>query len=327
MSRQFRYRMTAIVLSGLIFGVPMLVNGTASAEQARTAGRQVTFSGGGMLDLSCRSRPNVESMVVPADSTVRVVNRTGFSARLQLGGDVKGTLADDAATEVVFRRGTTAVTLKPNCALGDDTTPVLVTASPSAPAAMPDPIPAPSDGHPDAITMAPSGPGRPTGATSGATLPDSVQPDARPIRVTQSGTRRPTVLRTSAVARAATATAHALPPGTATAKSTARARTTHPRTPGAEPLFAGMPPGDEKALVAGVPQLDAVPLTPPSPLPAVSTPPAAVAAAEPVATMEPLPEGGPIGLLGLIASVCVLGVGIAAIRAFVSQRANRTRIA
>jgi hypothetical protein len=89
MSRQFRNRVTAIVLGGLIFGAPLLTNGTASAEQAAIeGGRQVVFAGGGMMGLSCRSRPDVESMVVPADSTVRVVNRTGYSAGLSLSGDM-----------------------------------------------------------------------------------------------------------------------------------------------------------------------------------------------------------------------------------------------
>jgi hypothetical protein len=119
-----------------------------------------------------------------------------------------------------------------------------------------------------------------------------------------------------------------MPHGGAAAKVRTTRAQTHTRTPaGAAPLFAGMPPGDEKALVPGVPQVDVAPVTPPSPLPAAPTTPAAVVAAEPVAAMEPMSEGGPVGLLALIAAVCVLGVGIAAIRAFVSQRANRARIA
>ena len=114
MSRQFRYRLTAFVLGGLIFGAPLLTNGMASAEQVSPSsegGRQVTFSGGGVLGLSCHSTPDIESMVVPADSTVRVINQTGYSAQLRLGGDTKGTVPDDSATEVVFRRGTTSVLL------------------------------------------------------------------------------------------------------------------------------------------------------------------------------------------------------------------------
>jgi len=216
MSRQFRYRVTAIVLGGLIFGAPLLTNGTASAEQVGEGGRQVVFEGGGVLGLSCRSRPDVESMVVPADSTVRVVNRTGYSAKLQLGGDTKGVLPDDAATEVVFRRGTTPVVLKPNCALGDDTLPVLVTAAPSAPVSMPDPIPAPSGdgGTPMAAT---SGSDGPSGPAAGTTLPDTMAAATRPTGVSpaaaQTGTRGLGGLRTSAVTQATTTAAQGMPQG------------------------------------------------------------------------------------------------------------------
>src|ERR1700754_453445 len=190
MSRQFRYRMTALALGGLIFGAPLLANGTARAEQLPETGRQVTFEGGSMLDLSCRSEPDVESMTIPADSTVRVVNRTGYSAKLQLGGDTKGTLPDDGMTEVVFRRGTTAVVLEPNCPFSEDSTPLLVTAAATPAATMPDPIPAPSDNQPT-IAMAPSGPGAPADSvTSGA-----ASPAQRPSRIQQANAQRPDELR------------------------------------------------------------------------------------------------------------------------------------
>src|SRR6058998_2049225 len=95
MSRQFRYRVAALVLGGLLLGGPLVASGTASAEQVGPepagpeqeqvdeGGHQVTFAGGGVLGLSCHSRPDIESMTVPADSTVRVVNQTGHSANLQ----------------------------------------------------------------------------------------------------------------------------------------------------------------------------------------------------------------------------------------------------
>src|ERR1700712_5129192 len=56
MSRQFRYRVTAVVLGGLLGGAPLLTNGTASAGQVEGGGRQVVFAGG-MLGLTCRSTP------------------------------------------------------------------------------------------------------------------------------------------------------------------------------------------------------------------------------------------------------------------------------
>ena len=331
MSRQFRYRITAFVLGGLIFGAPLLTNGMASAEQmspSSEGGRQVTFSGGGVLALSCHSTPDIESMVVPADSTVRVINQTGYSAQLRLGGDTKGTVPDDSATEVVFRRGTTSVLLKPNCPLGDDATPVLVTATPSAPAVqMPDPIPAPSDGGSSASAMA-AGTSSPSGSTSGSTLPDSASAVARPSRLTpatsHAGVRAPATLRGSTVAQAAATAAQGMPQG----GGASRVRVRTSGTPGDRvPAFAGMPPGDRKALIPGVPKLDLSPAMQVASPAAPASPPAEIAAAEPVASMEPILESGPIGLLALIAAVCVMGVGAAAIRAIVSQRANRAKVA
>jgi len=328
MSRQLRYRITAFVLGGLIFGAPLLTNGSASAEQvspSNEGGRQVTFSGGGVLGLSCHSTPDIESMAVPADSTVRVINRTGYSARLRLGGDAKGTVPDDSATEVVFRRGTTSVLLEPNCPLGDDATPVLVTATPSAPAQMPDPMPAPSGGA-SVSTMAAAGTSSPSGSASGGALPDSTSAVARPSRLTPAtsrpGVRTPATLRGSAVTQAAAA-AQGMPQGGAASR--ARVRSSGTAEP--VPAFAGMPPGDRKALISGVPKLALSPATQEASPAASTPPPAEIAAAEPVASMEPIRQSGPIGLLALTAAVCVMGVGAAAIRAIVSQRANRAKVA
>jgi hypothetical protein len=331
MSRQFRYRITAFVLGGLIFGAPLLTNGSASAEQlspSNEGGRQVTFSGGGVLGISCHSTPDIESMVVPAESTVRVINQTGYSAQLRLGGDTKGTVPDDSATEVVFRRGTTSVLLKPNCPLGDDATPVLVTATPSAPDPMPDPMPAPAGGGSSASTMAAAGTSSPSGTASGSTLPDSASAMAQPSRLTpatsQAGVRAPATLRGSTVAQAAATAAQGMPQG----GGATRVRGKSSGTPGGRvPAFAGMPPGDRKALIPGVPTLDLSQATQRISPAAPAAAPAEIAAAEPVASMEPIRESGPIGLLALIAAVCVMGVGAAAIRAIVSQRANRAKVA
>ncbi|WP_030440840.1 hypothetical protein [Actinoplanes subtropicus] len=331
MSRQFRYRITAFVLGGLIFGAPLLTNGSASAEQlspSNEGGRQVTFSGGGVLGLSCHSTPDIESMVVPADSTVRLINQTGYSAQLRLGRDTKGTVPDDSATEVVFRRGTTSVLLKPNCPLGDDATPVLVTATPSAPAQMPDPMPAPSGGGASGSAMAAAGTSSPSGTAPGSALPDSASAVARPSRLapatSQAGVRAPATLRGSAATQAAASAAQGMPQG----GGATRVRVKSSGTPdGRVPAYAGMPPGDRKALIPGVRTLDlsqAMQTTSPA---APAAPPAEIAAAEPVASMEPIRASGPIGLLALIAAVCVMGVGAAAIRAIVSQRANRAKVA
>jgi hypothetical protein len=82
----------------------------------------------------------------------------------------------------------------------------------------------------------------------------------------------------------------------------------------------------------GEPDLDAIlgeETTTPEP-PVFAEPPAeggSELAAEPMASVEPMTEEGPVGLLALIATVCVLGVSIGTIRAILAQRASRAGIA
>ena len=315
MSRQVRHRVMALVAGGLLLCAALLPSGTANAEQVDEGGRQVVFAGGGVLGLSCRSHPDVESMTVPADATVRVINHTGHSAQLRLGGTMKGRIPDGASTEVMFRRGTTAVLLSPACALGDEATPLLVTAMPSSPATMPDPIPVPSE--PSDAAVPPTDRGSPSASAGGSALPDSVSP-AAPADPTSTG---PTAGHASRAAGAAIA-AQAMPQG-GSASPRLRAKTTR-GTGGAAPVFAGMPPGEHKRLLPGVPTIGLSQVTDSAPAAGLAMD---VAAAEPVAAMAPLPESEPIGLLAATAIVCVLGVGAAAIRAIVSQRASRAHIA
>jgi hypothetical protein len=323
MSRRFRYRITAFVLGGLIFGAPMLATGVASAEQtspSRDAGRQATFSGGA-LGLSCRSRPDIERMTVPAGSSVWLINKTGHSAQLRLGGASKVVVPDDSATEVVFRRGTTSVLLKPNCPLDDEATSVLITATPSAsaPAQMPDSTPAPaSNASVIAVTSASSSPG----SASGGTRPHPASTAARhrrPAPANRQRVRTSGTLSGSTMAQAATA-GRGMPRGGGVSRVRVRAS----GTPGDRiPVVVGVPPGDRKELVPGVPKLD-LSSARQEPSPAAPAPPTAeVAAAESMASVASIPENGPIGPLALTAAVFVMGVGAAAIRAIVSQRANR----
>nr|WP_221380577.1 hypothetical protein [Actinoplanes polyasparticus] len=328
MSRQVRQRVTAIVLGGLIFGVPMLAIGSARADPIPEGTRAVTFSGGGMFSVPCSSRPSIESMTVPAQSTIRVVNQTGYAAQLLLGGDTKGTVPDESSTDVIFRRGTTSVVLKPNCAIGDDTTPVMITASPSASAATPaDPDPAaPSSVDATPMSLAPSDDDR---SPAGSSAPGAASPAQRPSRARPATTRPDTspARRTHVTSQAATSSAQSMPHGGAAARPKAKTKTLPGTAGSAAPAFAGMPPGDTRRLLPGVPDLGADPVTvgaePAPPAPA----PVTIAAAEPVAALEPMREGNPLGLLALTAAVCVVGVTVAAIRAFVSQRANRAEIA
>ena len=318
MSRLFRNRLMAIVLGGLIVAAPIVTGGMASAGQIASADRQVTFAGSGLLAISCGSRPDVESLVVPADSTVRVVNDTGVSARLLLGGETKATLPDDASTDVVFRRGTTAVQLKPNCPITESATPVLVTASPSPSPSSPDlpglpsmpggiPIPAGSEPPSSPTSASPSA--EPSGNPSSSPVsppPHKTRPPATHRPTTQSPTPDPT----SASPRHRRAQVKSTPSG----------------TPGSTaPAYAGTPADDQGAPPPAVPPQEPTPIGQDPRTAAGTDPPAEIAAAEPVAAS--LPDSAPLGMLGLTAAVCVVGVGAAAIRAIVSQRANRANLA
>ncbi|MBW6438024.1 hypothetical protein KZ829_30260 [Actinoplanes hulinensis] len=339
MSRQFRYRMAALGLSALIFGVPLLTNGTASAEQLEGNDRQVSFGGGGMLGLSCGSKPSVESMTVPASSVVRVVNQTGHDAQLKLAGSPKGTIPADGTAEVVFRRGTTEVLLTPDCPLDENPVPMLVTATtPADSTAQSDPAPAPTDGNGAGVTMAkPAGPGSPAHSrTFGSTLPDGLAPHSRPDRTSpksaRPGDRHPSDPRPATAMRNVNIAAQALPQGGVAP----RIKDKIIRGTGiGAPAFAGMPPGDRRTILPDAVTAPRPParedVAPPTMAgagaPATDTAgTGSFAAAEPIAAVGRIDEGHPLGLLGLTALVCVLGVATAAIRAIASQRASRTNM-
>ncbi|MFC4065979.1 hypothetical protein [Actinoplanes subglobosus] len=340
MSRQFRYRMAALGLCGLIFGAPLVANGTASADQVEANDRQVSFGGFGVFGLSCGSRPSVEAMTVPASSVVRVVNQTGHDAQLRLAGAPRGVIPADGAAEVVFRRGTTAVMLTPECSFGEDVMPMLITAAPSASFEEPGPTPEPfGGGSPGVMSKPAAGSGSPS-RTSGSILPDSVAPVSEPTRTRSKDSRRGA--HKAAEQRSATA-----PRTSATAAKAAPHSGINPRiksrslrsTAGiGAPAFAGMPPGGADVAQGG--RESVVPPAPPegrvaSPaadedggVPALEpTEPGSFDAAQPVAAVGRIDDGRPLGLLGLTALVCILGVATAAIRAIVSQRASRTNVA
>ncbi|WP_433792782.1 hypothetical protein [Actinoplanes sp. CA-252034] len=332
MSRQFRYRMAALGLSALLFGAPLLANGTASADQFRAGDRQVSFGGIGIFGLSCGSRPSIETMTVPASSVVRVVNQTGHDAQLRLAGAPRGVVPANGAADVVFRRGTTAVQLTPECSFGEDVLPILITAAPSASSPVPGPTPEPANGGDSTLMSRPAtGSGAPS-RTSGAVLPDSIAPVGEPTRTSAKDSRR--AARKAAERRAATArrtsatAAQAAPQGIS---PRIKSRTMRSTAGIGAPAFAGMPPGGRESAMPPVPPPD-VAVSPTAGDDGVAVPPATTGpggldAAQPVAAVGRIEDGHPLGLLALTALVCILGVATAAIRAIVSQRASRTNLA
>ncbi|MBB2944765.1 hypothetical protein FB565_004498 [Actinoplanes lutulentus] len=327
MSRRVRYRVAAVFLCGLIFGAPLLASGTASAEQLDPGDRRVSFNGDGVLGLTCESKPSVESMKVPADSVIQVRNRTGHDARLKLGNVEKGTIPEDGSADLVFRRGTTSVMLTPECDHGEDVVPMIVTAEPSATSGRPNLSPRPQGGA--ATLSKPSGSGSPARTHGGSSKSGAASAAQRPDRGANSSrtdSRRTATDRPQASVSSA-ASAAAMPQGAVSQRL--RAKPVRGTGGVGAPAFAGMPPGKAVSKKTA-PATDSV-------IPSISDEfavpvlddeePSAVAATDPVAAVGPIREGKPIGLLGMTALVCVLGVSIAAIRAIVSQRASRTNVA
>lgn len=305
MSRQFRQRATGVTLAALFALVPLLAIGSAHADPVEAGDGDLVFDGGGVLGLSCAAEPRSAALSVPAGSTVRVVNGTGHDAELRLDGVSKGAIADQSSSRVLFRRGPVAVTLRPNCVIGGESAPVMVTVTPAASANPSTPVPLPTidpTAAPSAITPTTAAP------TTAPTTPSRPRPHS-----TTTNPQPPSAVRT---------TTQATPRNGPTTRTRTRITRTTPAARAARTMSAGpigLPlGGDPVPDSSGEPVLAVPDMTPSGP---------AAAAAEPVAALEPLSGPNPVGLLALAATICVFGVGAGAIRAIAAQRANRTTIA
>ncbi|BCB85959.1 hypothetical protein [Phytohabitans suffuscus] len=121
-----RHRAAATAVAALFAAMPLLVTAAAQAAPARDplpaeSGKEVVFSGDrGLLGVSCAANPSTSSVTIPAETTLRVVNRTGYRAKLLLNGASQGEIADGAVAPVVFYRGPVTLGLKPSCMISDE---------------------------------------------------------------------------------------------------------------------------------------------------------------------------------------------------------------
>ena len=270
MSRRIRYRVTAMVLGGLLLGVPLLTNGTASAGQAGAADSRAGHDRGGLHGF-CDGAP---------------------------------------------------VSLDPDCALDDRTAPALVPDIPAEPMLLPLPVPDPFRTLPDARP----GPGDPTpDLTTDGVL--AASPDVSTSGPDRPATQPARVVKQQSI-KVRPAKPRAAAPATARRPDHSGSSRRHQMSAGAgAQMHARTLPDVDRKPALRVPKRAVTPrATVPVPA-AVVVPPSPVAALEPGLAPGPLPREQPIGLLALVASVCALGVGLGAIRAFVSQRAYRTRFA
>lgn len=119
-----RHHRATVAVAALFAGAPPLAVAAVAAEPAPPSppgvdvpdgGRELIFEGDRRLGVRCVARSSVASMSVPAETTVRVVNRTGFRGRLLLDGVARGEIAGGASVEVLFHHGPVAVGLRPLC--------------------------------------------------------------------------------------------------------------------------------------------------------------------------------------------------------------------
>lgn len=343
MSRQIRHRVkirnrvTGTALAVLFAAAPLLVAGQAHADWAQSDNRLV-FDGEGPFGLPCAARPDLQSLQVPTNSIVQVVNNTGHGANLVLDGKSLGGIPDEGSAQVVFHHGTVAVSLEPDCLLRDESAPVLVTAAPSTgplpsgvtslPTASPStqvteptrPTPTPTRTTPTTPSPTPTGTSRPDPSPSPTrtTRPTRRPPTATPTspRSTRHPSTSPTPSRTP---RSITTNSDTRSDDTQTPTRTPSATPTSSAPAGGAPATTEPPLADDELFPGAAPTMDLLPSADPIP-PAGS-------AAEPVATLEPLSRSGSNGLLALTAAVCVTGVMAGAVRTIAAQRASRANMA
>jgi hypothetical protein len=165
-----RNRAAATAIAALFAAAPLALGTAAYAYgPVQESGKEVVFSGGGLLGVACGAKPSTTSVTVPAESSLRVVNNTGRRAKLVLDGATRGEISSGSAADVLFHRGPVSLALKPDCVLADESSVrVEVVAAPPAAPEPPGNAPAPpaTGGGTSGNT---SGGGTTTGGTTGRT--------------------------------------------------------------------------------------------------------------------------------------------------------------
>lgn len=178
-----RNRAAATAIAALFAAAPLALGTAAYAYgPVQESGKEVVFSGGGLLGVACGAKPSATSVSVPAESSLRVVNNTGRRAKLVLDGATRGEISSGSAADVLFHRGPVSLALKPDCVLADESSSVRVEVVAAPPAAAPEPpgeAPAPPATGGGTSGNNNGGGGTSTGGTTGRT-PRDADPRERP---------------------------------------------------------------------------------------------------------------------------------------------------
>jgi hypothetical protein len=306
-----------LVTTPALAGVLLLGGPTASAETAGT----VAFSGGcGVLGtgIGARSTPDTNELSVPAGSEVAFANQLGHPATLRLDGEAITDLAPGDSVEVAFREGPVDASMQISCLLGSPAGTVTVEVQPEQqPTLAPDPAsPAPGSG-PD---PAGSSPGR-----SGSTSQRTTDPATGAQPGQQSGAGQ-TSGGQSAGATGGQPSGQV--PGGQTSGGWWSGGPGQAGFPPAGPAVPGagtpeQPGADEQEAAADDPVSGSD--TPTDPATVDGQPADGLATGQLTRTAESAPSNGPIGLLALVAAVCVVGVSAGVVRTIIAQRANRAQ--
>ncbi|MER7003004.1 hypothetical protein ABT297_08140 [Dactylosporangium sp. NPDC000555] len=263
----------------------------ASPVSAAPATPTVEFSGGSVLSLLvCKSEPNTADVSVPTDSRVNFVNRLGQNALLKVDGQSVATVQPNEQVPVAFKKGPVEVAMTFDCGIGVVKQFKPVSVGVTAAQATP-----PADGQVSA------GPARNAPGATRTTPPNG------PAGAAAGAANNALNGRSGASGRSSKA-----PQGQAGQDGAAGAS-------GSTGEF-GTEPIDPTLLD---PSAAAAPAMGAGPSASVED---RITVGEPVAASGPA-RGGPAGLLALVATVCAVGVGIAAIRAIIAQRASRASFA
>lgn len=298
-----RRRSLALAAATALVGVPLLAGGpTATAATAESAGT-VTFSGGcGLLGsgLGANSSPDTEQVRLPAGAGLRFANQLGQAATLRLDGEEAADVPAGGSADVIFHEGPVMATMQIDCLLGESAGAVTVEV-----ARAPKPRPEPPAGSGTGSSGGSAGAGGDPGAGSSGSA-GSGNSQAQPGSPAQ-------------------------PP----------AGGWWPDGPGGAPGGPGAPGAAGRPDRAAPGQPPAGPADAISPRWGLATEPSGGETAAGRAGVEPPPAGaepelartsgsapgeGPVGLLALVATVCVVGVSAGAVRALISQRASRAAV-
>lgn len=282
------WAVAAVTVAAGLAGAPLLAGSPASADPAGT----ITFTGGcGLLGsgLGAESTPDIAEVRVPSGTGIRFANQLGQEAQLRLDGEAAAELPAGGAADVTFHNGPVVAAMQIHCLLGTPAGEVTVEVVPaderrSAPPATDET--GSSSGTPTPGSDQSAGSGTAGPGQPSRPAPGPPQPDGWRSPMPPAGAN----------------------PSEADIRGDSGSEPADRDETGARWRVGDPPDGGGRS--ADPARVDSAAGDRDAAEPSLSR------------TAQPAPENGPIGLLALIATVCVVGVSAGAVRAILTQRAR-----